>query len=100
MPPAFANTKNIGKREGTLWGEHEDKILYRAGIDQFFKKQDEDRREDKKKFQMHSIKSITSEEEVVNATIRRVSVLLFDWSTNQKRLNNKKPVIVMFMRML
>ena len=84
MPPAFANTKNIGKREGTLWGEHEDKILYRAGIDQFFKKQDEDRREDKKKFQMHSIKSITSEEEVVNATIRRVSVLLFDWSTNQK----------------
>ena len=84
MPPAFANTKNIGKREGTLWGEHEDKILYRAGIDQFFKKQDEDRRVDKKKFQMHSIKSIISEEEVVNATIRRVSVLLFDWSTNQK----------------
>lgn len=85
MPPAFANTKNIGKREGTFWGEHEDKILYRAGIDQFFKKQDEDRKEDKKKFQMHSIKSITSEEEVVNATIRKVSVLLFDWSTNQKR---------------
>lgn len=72
MPPAFANTKNIGKREGTLWGEHEDKILYRAGIDDFFKKQDKDRSEDKKKFQMHSIKSITSEEEVVNATISDV----------------------------
>ena len=84
MPPAFANTKNIMKREGTLWGEHEDKILYRAGIDQFFKKQDEDRREDKKKFQMHSIKSITSEKEVVNATIRRVFACFFDWLANQK----------------
>ena len=71
MPPAFADTKNIGRRGGTLWGEHEDKILFRAEIDNFFKKQHEDRKEDKKKFQLHSLKSITSEDEVINATIRK-----------------------------
>ena len=82
MPPAFANTKNVGKRGGTLWGEHEDKILFRAGIDDFFKKQNEDRREDKKKFQLHSLKSITSDDEVVNATIRKGFDSLF-WLVSQ-----------------